>query len=310
MARDLRLQRRPRPRRAHQGPGRAGRSARPQRTAATSSATATASSCSRPQTTRWVGSGRVVYDNKGNPVKAYEPFFDSSPVYDDESDLVEWGVTAITRYDPLSRPIRVDNPNGTLRTVEFDPWHVAALGRERHRARQRLVRSPLGRRPAARSKRDAAAKAAAHAAHARERRPRLARARVFRSVADNGADGQYATLLDLDIDGRPADHDRRARTRGPRPATYDLAGADHPQRERRRGRTLAARRRRRRSRCRPGTAAAPAVRVRLRRAAPAARTCTSRAAAAERAPRRADHLRRDARRRPGTQPARGALPAP
>ena len=42
---------------------------------------------------RWVGSGRVVYDNKGNPVKSYEPFFDSSSIYDDESDLVEWGVT-------------------------------------------------------------------------------------------------------------------------------------------------------------------------------------------------------------------------
>ena len=30
--------------------------------------------------TRWVGSGKTVYDNKGNPVKAYEPFFDSDPV--------------------------------------------------------------------------------------------------------------------------------------------------------------------------------------------------------------------------------------
>ena len=38
-----------------------------------------------PDDNRWVGTGRIVYDNKGNPVKAYEPFFDSSPVYDDES---------------------------------------------------------------------------------------------------------------------------------------------------------------------------------------------------------------------------------
>ena len=29
--------------------------------------------------TRWVGSGRTIVDNKGNPVKQYEPFFDTSP---------------------------------------------------------------------------------------------------------------------------------------------------------------------------------------------------------------------------------------
>ena len=42
----------------------------------------------------------------------------------DETDLVESGVTAITRYDPLGRVIRVDNPNGTYRTVEVDPWQT------------------------------------------------------------------------------------------------------------------------------------------------------------------------------------------
>jgi hypothetical protein len=83
----------------------------------------------QPAATRWVGSGRVVYDNKANPVKAYEPFFDSSPAYDDETDLVNWGVTAITRYDPLSRVIRIDNPNGTFRTAEFGPWRQSAQTR-------------------------------------------------------------------------------------------------------------------------------------------------------------------------------------
>ena len=63
---------------------------------------------------RWVGTGRTVVNNKGNPIKKYEPFFDSSPAFNDERELVEWGVTPILRYDPLGRLIRTDHPNGTF----------------------------------------------------------------------------------------------------------------------------------------------------------------------------------------------------
>ena len=153
-----------------------------------------------PTQTRWVGSGRVVYDNKANPVKAYEPFFDSSPVYDDESDLVEWGVTAITRYDPLSRPVRVDKPDGSYTSVQFGPWRRLdfdendnVLSSAWYAARRS---GGLGA-----DQQDAAAKAKAHA-----NTPAVSDfdtlGRVFRTVADNAADGQYQTLLDLDISGR------------------------------------------------------------------------------------------------------------
>ena len=150
--------------------------------------------------TRWVGTGRVIYDNKANPVKAYEPFFDSSPVYDDETDLVEWGVTAITRYDPLSRAIRVDNPDGTYRTVEFGPWHQVSsdendtvLGSAWYAARRG---APPGSDEA-----DAAAKAAAHA-NTPGRADLDTLGRTFRTVADNGDQGQYPTVLALDIEGQ------------------------------------------------------------------------------------------------------------
>jgi RHS repeat-associated protein len=53
--------------------------------------------------TRWVGTGRTVFDNKGQPVKQYEPYFSSVPAFEDETELVEQGVTPILRYDPLSR---------------------------------------------------------------------------------------------------------------------------------------------------------------------------------------------------------------
>jgi RHS repeat-associated protein len=149
---------------------------------------------------RWVGSGQVVYDNKANPVKSYEPFFDSSPVFTDEIDLVQLGVTAITTYDPLSRVIRVDNPNGTYRTVEFDPWQSTTsdevdtvLTSEWYIARQG---GALGALEAA-----AAAQATASAGT-----PTVidydTLGRTFRSTQDNGAAGRYTTVSVLDITGQ------------------------------------------------------------------------------------------------------------
>lgn len=64
---------------------------------------------------RWVGNAAVFLDNKGNPIKQYEPFFSSTHEYEDEDDLVEWGVTPILRYDPLGRVVRTDLPDGFLR---------------------------------------------------------------------------------------------------------------------------------------------------------------------------------------------------
>ncbi len=73
-------------------------------------------------TDRWVGNGRTVFNNKGNPVKQYEPFFSASSDYEDEAELVERGVTPIIHYDPLGRVIRTDLPNGTFSKVVFDAW--------------------------------------------------------------------------------------------------------------------------------------------------------------------------------------------
>ena len=71
---------------------------------------------------RWVGSGRTVLDNKGNPVKQYEPYFSTTEDYESEDQLVQWGVTPVLHYDPLGRNVRTDLPNGTFRSVEFDAW--------------------------------------------------------------------------------------------------------------------------------------------------------------------------------------------
>ncbi len=71
---------------------------------------------------RWVGNGRTVLNNKGKPVKQYEPYFSVTHEYEDEQALSEIGVTPLLDYDALGRNIRTISPNGTLARVEFNPW--------------------------------------------------------------------------------------------------------------------------------------------------------------------------------------------
>src|SRR5690606_26349689 len=69
---------------------------------------------------RWVGTGRVVLNNKGLPIKQYEPFFSATDAFEAEEGFS--GVTPIITYDPLGRAIRVDLPDGNAREIRFSPW--------------------------------------------------------------------------------------------------------------------------------------------------------------------------------------------
>lgn len=71
---------------------------------------------------RWVGNGRTILTNKGNPVKQYEPYFSITHEYEDEKVLREIGATPILYYDAVGRNIRTLFPNGTFARVEFDSW--------------------------------------------------------------------------------------------------------------------------------------------------------------------------------------------
>ncbi len=75
-----------------------------------------------PAEVRWLTSGRTVYNNKGKPVKQYEPFYTATVEYIPEPKLNQHGVTHVTHYDPLLRVVRVTNPDGFFSKVEFTPW--------------------------------------------------------------------------------------------------------------------------------------------------------------------------------------------
>ncbi|MFL6820990.1 MAG: SpvB/TcaC N-terminal domain-containing protein, partial [Xanthobacteraceae bacterium] len=175
---------------------------------------------------RWVVSGWTIFNNKGQPVRKYEPFFSNSHLFEFAPKA---GVSPVLFYDPVGRVIATINPDDTFEAVRFDAWqqikrdandtvlsdprtdadikgyvgaYFAALSAQPggwNTWHQRRVGAldPL--------ERAAADKAAAHA-----NTPSMACAdtlgRAFLTVADNGRDaaGQpqlFKTRIRLDIEG-------------------------------------------------------------------------------------------------------------
>ncbi len=68
---------------------------------------------------RWVGSGWTIFNNKGKPVRQYEPFFDDTQAF---KFAAIHGVSPVLFYDPAERVIATLHPNHTYEKVVFDPW--------------------------------------------------------------------------------------------------------------------------------------------------------------------------------------------
>jgi RHS repeat-associated protein len=68
---------------------------------------------------RWVGSGWTVFNNKGNPVRQFEPFFTTTHRFEFD---VRRGVSPIIFYDPAQRAVATLHPNHTWQKVVFDAW--------------------------------------------------------------------------------------------------------------------------------------------------------------------------------------------
>ncbi|OHV58803.1 SpvB/TcaC N-terminal domain-containing protein [Pseudofrankia sp. BMG5.36] len=72
-----------------------------------------------PRPDRWVCSGWVVLNNKGLPVRQYEPAF--RPSHRFQFGLRD-GVSPILCYDPLGRAVATLHPDHTYSKVAFDAW--------------------------------------------------------------------------------------------------------------------------------------------------------------------------------------------
>jgi RHS repeat-associated protein len=167
---------------------------------------------------RWVGTGWTIFNNKGQPVKRYEPFLSATHRF--EAETVR-GVSPSLFYDPLGRVVLTLQPNHAYAKVVFDPWRQATWDENDTVAQVDPAGDPdvgtfftnldaaeylptwLGARAdgsRGEAEKDAAEKAARHAGT-----PTITHldslGRVYLTVADNGARGQYATHLGFDIEG-------------------------------------------------------------------------------------------------------------
>ena len=166
---------------------------------------------------RWIGAGWTIFNNKGKPVRQYEPFFTAS--HDFEFAAIR-GVSPIVFYDPVERVVATLNPDKTFSKVVFDPWRQTSWD-----ANDTVIDDPAsdpdvgayfrrlpetdylptwfrlridgGKGPAER--------AAAEQAAGRADTPAVAcfdaLGRIFLGIDDNGANRRYRTRTVFDVEG-------------------------------------------------------------------------------------------------------------
>ena len=74
----------------------------------------------------WIASGWTIFNNKGKPVRQYEPFFDDT---NDFRFGVTAGVSPILLYDPVGRVVVTVHPDHSWEKVAFDPWRQQSWDR-------------------------------------------------------------------------------------------------------------------------------------------------------------------------------------
>ena len=175
----------------------------------------------------WVGSGWTISDNKGKPVRRYEPFFSSTHRF----EFAQEGVGTVLFYDPTGRVVATLHPDDTWEKVVFDTWRReqwdandtvlvadpradADVGDRLRRFlgdapgafvswHDRRIGGGFGDTPEERAaEQDAAQKAAEHAAT-----PAVshfdARGRTCMTVLDAGGGSRYPSRVALDAESKP-----------------------------------------------------------------------------------------------------------
>ena len=74
-------------------------------------------------TPRWIGSGWTVFNNKGKPIRRFEPFFSDTHRFELDARI---GVSHLLLYDPVGRVIATLHPNHSWEKKLLDPWRQDA----------------------------------------------------------------------------------------------------------------------------------------------------------------------------------------
>jgi hypothetical protein len=75
---------------------------------------------------RWAVSGRTEYDNKGQAIRTYQPYFVDQPIYVDDANVRQWGYADTHHFDPLGREYQVITARGYMRRTHIYPWFTVA----------------------------------------------------------------------------------------------------------------------------------------------------------------------------------------
>jgi RHS repeat-associated protein len=79
-----------------------------------------------PDRARWISTGWTVLNNKGNPVRTYEPFFTFEHGFE---FAAAHGVSTIKFYDPAQRVIATLSPDHSYEKVTLSAWHKTSWDR-------------------------------------------------------------------------------------------------------------------------------------------------------------------------------------
>jgi RHS repeat-associated protein len=79
-----------------------------------------------PGTPGWVSSGWTIFNNKGKPVRQYEPFFDNTNAFKFGTTV---GVSPVLFYDPAGRVVATIHPDHSWEKIVFDPWRQESWDR-------------------------------------------------------------------------------------------------------------------------------------------------------------------------------------
>ncbi len=175
---------------------------------------------------RWAGSGWTIFDNKGRPVRTYEPFFSATNGFEFAAQA---GVSTVQCYDPPGRVVATLHPDNSWTKVVFDPWLEQAwdgddtvlISNPRTDADvgdyfERLfgtspftswfelrIGDTFGGTPADRAAQQDAAQKAATAAATPAVTHRDALGRACLAVVDNGGGNRYPGRTAYDTQGKP-----------------------------------------------------------------------------------------------------------